>query len=84
MGQDWKTDIEALEYLKTKKSARELISRQAWTLTYRGVGVMYLVHPLFEVPLVLGPFDTEASVLRVVTNRLDTLEKIVARTTRYA
>lgn len=42
MGQGWKTDVEALEYLKTKKSARKLISRQAWTYMYQGAGVMYI------------------------------------------
>ncbi|KAF9781864.1 hypothetical protein BJ322DRAFT_1111773 [Thelephora terrestris] len=71
----WKTDVEALEYLKTKKSARKLISRQAWTYMYQGAGVMYIVHPLFEVPLVLGPHDSEESILRKVTIRLDTLKR---------
>ncbi|KAF9784496.1 hypothetical protein BJ322DRAFT_1021236 [Thelephora terrestris] len=76
MGQGWKTDVEALEYLKTKKSARKLISRQAWTYMYQGAGVMYIVHPLFEVPLVLGPHDSEESILRKVTIRLDTLKRV--------
>jgi hypothetical protein len=76
MGQGWNTDVEALEYLKNKKSARKLISRQAWTYMYQGAGVMYVVHPLLEVPLVLGPFNNEGSILHKVTIQLDTLKKV--------
>jgi hypothetical protein len=79
MGRIWKTDVEILEYLKTNRSARTLISRQAKTYMGQGARIMYITHPLLEVPLVLGPFDTEESVLRKVTIRLGTLKKIAEK-----